>query len=67
MRRNVRDTKRCLVIKDVEIEIYIAAEYAKDVADLIESVISDNQFDKAPVSIESIEGLFGRPKKQESP
>ncbi|HCM04831.1 MAG TPA: hypothetical protein DIC30_02355 [Oceanospirillales bacterium] len=67
MRRNIRDTKRCLVIKDKDIEIYIAAEYAKDVAGLIESVISVNQFDKAPVSIESIEGLFGCPKKQEFP
>lgn len=50
---------RAIMIKNAQLEIYINAEYAKKVADLIESVASVNGQDTVVISVETVDGLFG--------
>ncbi|MBL4799431.1 MAG: hypothetical protein JKY50_18665 [Oleispira sp.] len=50
---------RAVMIKNAQLEIYINAEYAKKVADLIESVASVNGQNAVVISVETVDGLFG--------
>ncbi|MBL4796524.1 MAG: hypothetical protein JKY50_03825 [Oleispira sp.] len=63
----VQGVDRAIIIKNAQLEIYISAEYAKKVADLIESVASVNGKNEVFVSIEPVDGLFGTPKKLRLP